>query len=117
MARHRLGQPDEARRALRGAREALDRWTAAAFESPGRFVPVQPWWDWVELRVLYREAHRLVEGADPPEDARLHVVRGRAFAALGRADRADAEFARALRLAPDDPKIREACAARPKGRD
>jgi Flp pilus assembly protein TadD len=44
-------------------------------------------------------------------------VRGRAFAALGRADRADAEFARALRLAPDDPKIREACADRPKGRD
>jgi Flp pilus assembly protein TadD len=43
------------------------------------------------------------------------VDRGRAFAALGRADRAEAEFARALRLAPDDAKIRDAVRTRPEG--
>ena len=78
-----------------------------------RFVPVPYWYDWPECQVLYREAHRMIEGSDPPEDPRLRVVRGRAFAALGRGDQAKAEFARALRLAPDDAKIREAVRIRP----
>ena len=79
-----------------------------------RFVPVPYCYDWVECQVLYREAHRLIERSDPPEDPRLLVVRGRAFAALGRGDRAEAEFARALRLAPDDAKIRGAVCTRPE---
>ncbi len=65
--------------------------------------------------MLYREAHRLIEQCDLPEGPRLRVVRGRAFATLGRGDRAEAEFARALRLAPDDPKIRDAVRIRPEG--
>jgi hypothetical protein len=44
-----------------------------------------------------------------------YPFRGRAFATLGRGDRAEAEFARALRLAPDDPKIRDAVRTRPEG--
>ena len=115
MSLHRLGKADEARQELRNAREALDRWAQAVFDRPDRFVPVPYWYDWVECQVLYREAHRLIERSDPPEDPRLLVVRGRAFAALGRGDRAEAEFARALRLAPDDAKIRDAVRTRPEG--
>ena len=70
------------------------------------------WYDWLECQVLYREAHRLIEDRSP-RDPRLVVVRGRAFAALGRGDRVEAEFARALRLSPDDAKIREAVRIRP----
>ncbi len=61
----------------------------------------------------YREAHRLIERSDPPEGPRLRVVRGRAFAALGWGDRAEAEFAHGLGLAPDDRKIRDAVRTRP----
>ena len=116
MSLHRLDKADEARQELRNAREALDRWAQAVFDRPDQFVPVPYWYDWVECQVLYREAHRLIEGSDPPEDPRLLVVRGRAFAALGRGDRAEAEFARALRLAPDDAKIRDAVRTRPEAR-
>ena len=119
MSLHRLGRADAARQELRNARETLDRWAQAVFDRPNRFVPVSSWFDWLECQVLYREAHRLIERSDPPEDPRLLVVRGRAFAALGRGDRAEAEFARALRLAPDNPKIRDAVRTRPgaRGRD
>jgi hypothetical protein len=114
MSLHRLDKADEARQELRNAREVLDQWAQAVFDRPDQFVPVPYWWyDWLECQVLYREAHRLIEGSDPPEDPRLLVVRGRAFATLGRGDRAEAEFARALRLAPDDAKIREAVRIRP----
>jgi tetratricopeptide (TPR) repeat protein len=116
MALHRQGQPEAARRELANARAALERWTQDAFEARNKFVPVQHWRDWLGMQRWYREAHRLIEGADAPDDPRLFVVRGRALAALGRTDPAEAEFARALRLAPDDPKIRAACTAGRKGR-
>ncbi len=116
MSLHRLGKADAARPELRNAREALDRWAQAVFVRPDRFLPVPYWYDWVECQVLYREAQRLIERSDPAEDPRLLVVRGRAFAALGRGDRAGAEFARALRLAPDDAKIRDAVRTRPQAR-
>ena len=117
MSLHRMGSGDAARQELRNAREALDRWAQAVFDRPSRFVPVPDWNDWLECQVLYREAHRQIEKSDPPVDPRLVVLRGRAFAALGRSDRAEAEFARALRLAPDDAKIRDAVRTRPEGHD
>jgi hypothetical protein len=116
MALHRQGQPEAARRELANARAALDRWTRDAFESRTRFVPVQHWRDWLGMQRWCREAHRLIEGADPPADPRLFVLRGRALAALGRTAPAEAEFARALRLAPNDPKIQAACTAGYNGR-
>ena len=116
MSLHRLDKADEARQELRNAREALDQWAQTVFDRPNWFVPVPYWYDWPECQVLYREAYRLIEKSDPPVDPRLLVVRGRAFAALGRADRAEAEFNRALRLAPDDAKIRDTVRSRPEAR-
>jgi tetratricopeptide (TPR) repeat protein len=45
-----------------------------------------------------------------PDDPSLCVARGRVRAAEGRLDRADADFARALELAHDDPRILRSCA-------
>jgi serine/threonine protein kinase/Flp pilus assembly protein TadD len=109
MTLHRQGQTDAARQELENARKALDQWSQAAFRSADGSHRVPLWYDWVECQVLYREAYAQIEQMPPPEDPRLHVVRGRAFAALGRHDQADAEFARVTRLAPNDPQIRSAC--------
>src|SRR5262249_35598292 len=108
MALHRQGQTDAAQQELENARKALDQWSRAAFRSPDGSHRVPYWYDWVECQVLYREAHAQIEPTPPPEDPRLRVARGRAFAALGWYDRADAEFATAVRLAPDGPTIRSA---------
>jgi tetratricopeptide (TPR) repeat protein len=111
MALHQSGQADSARKELANARKSLDQWAQDAFQRPGVFVPVAYWHDWVECQVFYREAHLLIERSPPPEDPRLVVVRGRAFAALGRQDQADAEYVRAVGLAPEDPQIRKAVEA------
>ena len=92
---------------------SLDKLTAVDFEAEitrnEAALRDSPDWHWFRYPFL-------IEGSDPPEDPRLLVVRGRAFAALGRGDRAEAEFARALRLAPDDAKIRDVVRTSPEGR-
>jgi Flp pilus assembly protein TadD len=56
------------------------------------------WWDWVEFRLLHREAKLLIEAIAPPPDPRLHVLRARAFAGLREHVQADAEYAQALKV-------------------
>jgi hypothetical protein len=112
MALHGAGQVDAARKELETARRTLGEFSQAAFTGTNQFVPMDSWHDWLEYQVLYGEAHRLIEGSPPPENPRLHVIRGRALAALGRQDEAVAEYARAARLAPDDPQIRKAVEGR-----
>lgn len=98
MALHQLSQIDAARQELENTCKTLDQWAQEAFHTRNKFVPVAYWWDWVWCQRFYREAHTLIEGSPPPEDPRLRIVRGRAFAALGRQDQAEAEFARAAQL-------------------
>jgi tetratricopeptide (TPR) repeat protein len=107
LAHFRKGQLHEARQALDDAAKAIDEWTDRKFK--GEWFESRAEWDWLGCRALYREAKRVIDGSPPPEDARLVAVRGRAFAVLGRRDQADAEYARAVRLAPADPQIRLAC--------
>jgi serine/threonine protein kinase/Flp pilus assembly protein TadD len=111
MALHRLGDEVAARKELDNASKALDEWAQVTFAQPGVFVPVTCWHDWVEMQVFYREAHQLLKQKPPAEDPRLHVVRGWAFAALGRHEQASAEFSLARRLAPQDPQIQQAIKA------
>ncbi len=84
MALHQNRQPEAARRELANAHAALDKWTEEAFAARIGFVPVQNWRDWLGMQRWYREAYRLIEGRDPPEDPRLQALRARALAALGR---------------------------------
>jgi len=113
MAHHRLGQAAEARQALDEAARALDRWTGETYQKKGRHPfhfeaaacwPV-PWWDWLEGRLLYREARVLIDGSPPAGDPRLQVLRARAFVGLRRHAEAEVEYARALELLPGDPQV------------
>jgi serine/threonine protein kinase/uncharacterized protein HemY len=115
MAYHRLNRPAEARQALEEAARAIDQWTRERYETRGKDWVIDlgaeaswpvPWWDWLECRLLYREARLLIDGALPPDDARLGVLRARAFAGLRQHDRADAAYTAALALLPNDAQVR-----------
>jgi tetratricopeptide (TPR) repeat protein len=115
MAHYRLGHDAEARQALDEAAGHLDRWTQARYDGDGGawvvdhgadgFWPVG-WWDYLECQILYREARLLIDGAPPPDDPRLHVLRARALAALHRFDQSIAEYDAAVSLSPLDAQIR-----------
>ncbi len=118
MACYRLGRRDEAREALDAGAQAIDQWTNDLCHS--RAGPLPPsvshqgatgvwpvaWWDWLECRHYFREASLLIDGVAPTDDPRLYVLRCRAFAALRWNSRAEAEYAKALRLAPEDRQVR-----------
>jgi serine/threonine protein kinase/predicted Zn-dependent protease len=114
MAHHRLGQTAQARQALEAAGRALDQWTRERYEKEEAFWinhrgatafwPVA-WWDWVEFQTYYREAKLQIDGAPPPDDPRLHVLRARAFAGLRSPARAQVDYAEALTAWPHDRQI------------
>jgi tetratricopeptide (TPR) repeat protein len=115
MAHHRLGQANEARQALAEADAEIERWTRDVYEhrGDGHWIhhlgagaprPVA-WWDWVEFRVLHREAKLLIEAIAPPPDPRMHVLRARAFAGLRKHVEADSEYAQALKDLGDSPQV------------
>src|SRR5215212_11922947 len=64
------------------------------------------WWDWLECRHFYREAKALIDGSSPPDDARLHILRARSLAGLRWNAKAEVEYAKALKLRPDDRQTR-----------
>jgi serine/threonine protein kinase len=115
MAHHRLGQTAQARQALDAAAEAIDRWTQDRYQDQGgnhwtrpdttAHWPI-PWWVWLECQLNYREAKVLIDGSPPPDDPRLHVLRARAFAGLHWSDKAIPEYEAALKLSPQDRRIR-----------
>jgi tetratricopeptide (TPR) repeat protein len=114
MAHYRLGQTAEARQALEDAARAIEQWTRDIYQNGAvawaphlgatGFWP-HSWQCWLECQLFYREAKVLIDGAPPPEDPRLHVVRARAFAGLRQPDKAAVEYAEALKLRPDDPQF------------
>jgi tetratricopeptide (TPR) repeat protein len=115
MAHHRLGHAAEARRRLDQATEASERWLRIRYRPnatdwAGHWIhnlgamsewPIA-WWDWLEFNVYYREACELIDGEAPPYDPRMQVMRARAFAGLRKNFTADAEYALALTLLPED---------------
>jgi serine/threonine protein kinase/Flp pilus assembly protein TadD len=115
MAHHHMGHKTEARQALDEAARTLDRWTQERYAGHGENWVIHPggdaawpvcWWDFLECQLLYAEARQLIDGAPPSDDPRLHVLRARAFAGLDWKEQAASEFDAALRLSPQDPRIR-----------
>ena len=115
MAQHRLGRASDARRSLSDASIALEHWTKALYQTRedrswfhhlgAAAIWPCPWWDWLECRLFYEEAKLLIDGAVPPPDPRLRVLRARAFAGLRQQSRADAEYALALKDLSGDSQI------------
>lgn len=116
IAHQRLGQTVEAREALKAAARVLDHWAEEMYQGPTAqhwihhlgataYGPVK-WWDWLEGLLYYREAKLLIDGSSPPDDPRVHVLRGRAFAGLRWHAKAEPEYAAALQRLPNDPQIR-----------
>jgi eukaryotic-like serine/threonine-protein kinase len=105
MAQHRLGHESEARQALDEAARVLDQWTEERYTGGDAAWPAV-WWDYLECQLNFREAKLLIDGAPPPDDPRLHVLRARALAGLDSVGQAAAEFDIALTLSPNDKQIR-----------
>jgi serine/threonine protein kinase/tetratricopeptide (TPR) repeat protein len=108
MIDHRLGRPEEARAALRSAADSLGRWYRLRSDNPAG-PPSAHWWYVVQGHLHYREAKRLIEGAEPAEDPRQWSQRGDSLAALERYREAIASFTRAIEL---DPKFERALSRR-----
>lgn len=115
MAHHRLGHETEARQALGEAARILDRWTEQRYAGQREHWAIHPrldadwpapWWDYLECQLIYAEARTMIDGAPPPDDPRLHVLRAREFAGLDWEERAALEFDAATRLRAQDPQIR-----------
>jgi serine/threonine protein kinase/tetratricopeptide (TPR) repeat protein len=108
MAHHRLGQAARARQWLQKADQYHQQHLQ---ESLGRtpFSFARPWlhWaDWAYFEIFRREAKQLIEGKPPADDpALLAALRARAWAEMGKHARAKAEWDRAVRLKPKDPRV------------
>ncbi len=118
MAQHRLGHIDLARQTLDKAIESQELWTQIRYDADRgdwrrHWVHNQgasaewpiAWWDWLEFHLFCQEAWALIHGVQRPLDPRLQVMRARAFASLRKNFTADVEYAKALKLLPDDPEV------------
>jgi tetratricopeptide (TPR) repeat protein len=99
MAHHQLGEVNAARTALDHARAELQ----GCYPQPDR-DELDQWETWLRCQLWRREAETLIEGtaaADPLE--LLH--RAKLYAQLGEMDKADAEFASAVAVRPNDAEV------------
>ncbi len=81
MAYYRAGRVADARQALAQADQTIDRWIKVMVDSPVGILPIL-WFDFIEFRLLHREAHWSIYRAPLPEDPRLTSIEQRALAAI-----------------------------------
>ena len=94
-----MGHSEQARKALSSAAESLGR--RLRFKSANVGASLNPhWWYEAQGDLYYREAKRLIEGAEPKEDPREWSNRGDTLVALGRNEEAIACYERATKLDP-----------------
>ena len=105
MALYHLGRKEQARAALAKARSVRQEHLEAMLAHDVGFRPGSNW-NIVFQELFYKEAHTLLHGSPPPDDAYLSLLRGRGLEAIGRADQARAEFDRAFDLLPDELLMR-----------
>jgi serine/threonine protein kinase/Flp pilus assembly protein TadD len=100
MTHHRLGQPEPARKALGSAGDSLARRFRLRSVTPGT-APNAQWWYEAQGELYFREATRLIEGAEPEAYALYWSNRGDSLVALGRYHEAIESFGRAIELSPE----------------
>lgn len=85
MACHRTGQADEAHRWFEQGRKSIDHDLDEMLRRPvGKMS--WPWFEWVEVLLVYREASLLLTGFVPEEDPRIHQMQRRALDAISTDD-------------------------------
>jgi tetratricopeptide (TPR) repeat protein len=107
MAHHRLGQVAEGQKWLHQANQWLEEKMGEMIRG-GRGVPAEWtfWRDWVEFLLLRREATALIEGTSVAAgEPWLRLARGRTYARLGQADKADSELQAAAAARPNHPDV------------
>jgi tetratricopeptide (TPR) repeat protein len=104
LAEHLVGHADAAREALRQADVAIDDVYRRGVSGGGLDLPLY-WYDWLRVRALWREAHRAIHGKPPSELPYERLHQARLLVALDRPQEAEAEFAAAVALRPDDPEV------------
>jgi WD40 repeat protein/Tfp pilus assembly protein PilF len=106
MVHHRSGRPDEARRWLTRAEASFGERLQSTLVRPELTLPDgELWWEPILLYLSLREARGLLDGREPSDDHRLRLQRGRVHWKLGNKERAEAEFAAAVELRPDDAGV------------
>src|SRR5262249_9799851 len=101
MACYRLNQADLARQNLDAAAAALEERTQTRLQRGEGYGGAATWWDLVHSTLHYREAKKLIDGAEPPDDPRLWVIRARTLEALGQYRQAVASYTKAIELKAD----------------
>jgi serine/threonine-protein kinase len=105
MAHYHLGQGRAAHEALDEAAKARERAVREMYQAAVGFWSIG-WWDWLESQLHDREARELLGLPPPPDDPRIHFLRGRALSHLQRRTEAAAEFDAARRLGLKDQTLR-----------
>lgn len=81
MAYLRNGQVEQAKETLKQATTAIDHWTELLENASHGETPI-PWFDWIEYRLLYREATREINGGEPEIEPRLQEIEARALSEI-----------------------------------
>ncbi|WP_417851879.1 protein kinase domain-containing protein [Thalassoglobus sp.] len=81
MSYHRNGQAEKAHEAFELSVQSIDVWTDQMVNGPVGTIPF-PWFDLIEVKLLYREASLLLTGFAPAGDPRLRALEDRASATL-----------------------------------
>jgi len=111
MAHWRLGEKDQARKSLARTDGNFETWCRE--RSGGRGTAWLNWWfDGPQLVALRREAHALIDGKAPDDQAALAKVRSEMGNLIDDRDSPTWAYELALRLEPGNAEFRNALAAR-----
>ena len=105
LAQHQAGQAEAARASLRETDLEADRQLRAVLAMDRPQPPLTYFDTWHHFRLLQREAHRAIHGTMPPDAPYQRLHRGRVLLALDKPGEAEAEFAAAVALRPEDAEV------------
>ncbi len=104
LIQHHVGHDKEAAEALRQADVLADRRMQSVIAGDQLKLPLI-WDEWLHNELLRAEAHQAIHGKPLPASPYQTLFRARVFFALEERDKAEAEFAAAVAIRPDDADV------------